>query len=141
MRIPLPVPRKRPRIEIIPLIDIVFFLLAIFVMVSLSMVKNQGISVNLPSAKTAAQENPKGYTTISVDQKGQIFIDQAQVSFENLPGRLKQIKAGNPDLKVIINGDDQAHFGLAIGVLDEVRRSGIKKVSIRTKGQAVPAGE
>lgn len=141
MRIPLPVARKRARIEIIPLIDIVFFLLAIFVMVSLSMVKNQGITVNLPSAKSATAEDKSTQVTISVHESGQIYIDEALVRLEDFPIRLQQLKNSNPDVKIIINGDEQADFGKAIGVLDAVRLAGIKKVSIRTKGQASPAGE
>jgi biopolymer transport protein ExbD len=141
MRIPLPVTRKRARIEIIPLIDIVFFLLAIFVMVSLSMVKNQGIAINLPSAKTAAQEEPSTQVTITIAQDGQVYLDQAPVRFEDLPARLKQLRRSDPNLKIIINGDDQADFGRAIGTLDEVRRAGINKVSIRTKGQTAHPGE
>jgi biopolymer transport protein ExbD len=141
MRIPLPVSRKRPRIEIIPLIDIVFFLLAIFVMVSLSMVKNLGINVNLPSAKTSTTDDAAKPVTISIAQNGQVFIDQVAVRFEKLSGRLKQLQHDMTDVRVIINGDDQADFGRAIAVLDEVRAAGIKKISIRTKKQAVPAGE
>lgn len=56
MKIPLPTTRRKARIEIIPLIDVVFFLLATFVMVSLSMIKNQGIRVNLPSAVTGTPQ-------------------------------------------------------------------------------------
>ena len=56
MKITSPVSRKKARIEIIPLIDIMFFLLATFVMVSMSMVKNQGIAVNLPKASTSAAQ-------------------------------------------------------------------------------------
>ena len=134
MRISLPVVKKRPRIEIIPLIDIIFFLLATFVMVSLSMVRNQGIAVHLPAAATStAQEHKAPTVTLTVSDEGEIYLDKEKVGLEAMSDRLKHMKAKNPDLKVFINGDEKAHFGKAIAVLDEVRRLGITKVSIRTK--------
>ncbi len=135
MRIPSPTVRKRARIEIIPLIDIIFFLLATFVMVSLSMVKNQGISVNLPTTATSSAEDTKPVITISVNDKEEIYLDKKLVSFEQMSGKLQELKATDSDLKVLINGDEKASFGTAIGILDEVRRLGIVKVSIRTKAQ------
>jgi hypothetical protein len=66
MNVPSPRSGKKARIEIIPLIDIVFFLLATFVMVSMAMIKNQGVSVNLPVASTSAPQERKEYTAITV---------------------------------------------------------------------------
>jgi biopolymer transport protein ExbD len=133
MRIPLPNVRRRARIEIIPLIDIIFFLLATFVMVSLSMVHNQGISINLPVASTSTDQDPKPIVTISVNEKGDIYLDKEVMSVEAWSARLKQLKSKDPGVRVLVNGDDKADFGQAIAVLDEVRRVGITKVSIRTK--------
>ncbi len=135
MRIPMPVVRRRARIEIIPLIDIIFFLLATFVMVSLSMVKNQGIAVNLPSAATASTQDTKAVVTITINDQGEIYLDKDQVSFEQMTNRLMTMQQAESELKVLINGDDKADFGKAIRILDEVRRLGISKVSIRTKRQ------
>lgn len=133
MKITLPVNRRRARIEIIPLIDIVFFLLATFVMVSLSMVSNQGISVNLPKASTGQLEDQSKSVTLTVNDQGNIFVDKSMSTFEEMSHHLAQLKAMHPDIKVFINGDDKAFFGQAVAVLDEVRRLGITKVSIRTK--------
>ena len=133
MNIPSPRANKRARIEIIPLIDIVFFLLATFVMVSLSMVKNQGISVNLPVASTSASQERKDYTTISVNEKGDYFFNKEPITMEQLPARLAALKNTDPDPRVFINGDQKAEFGKAIAVLDEVRKLGISKVAIETK--------
>lgn len=133
MNIPSPRAQKRARIEIIPLIDIVFFLLATFVMVSLSMVKNQGISVNLPVASTSAAQERKDYTTILINEKGDYFFNKEPVTMEQIPTRLAALKSGDPDPRVFINGDQKAEFGKAIAVLDEVRKLGISKVAIETK--------
>lgn len=133
MKIPLPTTRRKARIEIIPLIDVIFFLLATFVMVSLSMVKNQGISVNLPSAATGASQEREAAVTITVTKAGDIYLNQEKLASDLLPQRLKQLKAENPDVRVFINGDKEAYFGNAIQILDEVRSSGITKVAIQTK--------
>ncbi len=141
MRIPLPTVKRRARIEIIPLIDIVFFLLATFVMVSMSMVKNQGISVNLPASSTSKEQETKDTITITITEKGDIFLGQARFGLEEMVEHLKRIKEAQSDVKVLINGDDQAYFGKAISILDEVRKLGITKVSIRTKNKLSKAKE
>src|SRR3989304_2394573 len=131
MKIP-PTTRRKARIEIIPLIDVIFFLLATFVMVSLSMVKNQGISVNLPAAATGASQEREAAVTITVTMAGDIYLNQENLAPGLLAQRLKQLKTENPDMRVFINGDKEAYFGNAIQILDEVRSSGITKVAIQT---------
>lgn len=133
MKIPSPRATRRARIEIIPLIDIIFFLLATFVMVSLSMVKNKGIPVHLPVASTSAPQDRKDYASISITDDGVIFFNKERVVMEQLPGKLQQLKAQTPDPKVFINGDEKAQFGYAVKVLDEVRKQGITRVAIETK--------
>lgn len=134
MNIPSAYPRKRPRIEIIPLIDIVFFLLATFVMVSLSMVKNQGVPVHLPSADTSTrQAGGEEYTSISITDKGEIYFNKQRVSPAELSVRLKELKRSEKDPLVILNGDEKAFLGRAVLVLDEARKQGIKKFAIAAK--------
>ena len=127
--------RKRARIEIIPLIDIIFFLLATFVMVSLSMVRNQGIPVNLPVAASGQSlEDRAVLKTITVTRDGNIFLDKEDVGIEGMSSRLKELTNQNKDIKVLVNGDEVADFGLVVKVLDAVRSLGISKVSIQTRG-------
>ena len=133
MKIPPLSTRRKARIEIIPLIDVIFFLLATFVMVSLSMVKNQGIRVNLPSAATGASQEREAAVTITITTTGDIYLNQVKLALDLLAQRLKQLKTENPDVRVFINGDKEAYFGNAIQILDEVRFSGITKVAIQTK--------
>jgi len=134
MIIPSPVSRKRARIEIIPLIDIIFFLLATFVMISLSMIKNQGLNVNLPSASTAIAQDHKAAVTITVTRTDEVYLNQEKIDLDYLTQRLRDLKDQDPDLKVFINGDKQAYFQGAITVLDKVRDAGITRVAIQTKG-------
>jgi biopolymer transport protein ExbD len=135
MNIPSPRGAKKARIEIIPLIDIIFFLLATFVMVSMSMIKNQGIAVNLPIAATSAAQERKDYSSISVTEAGEYFFNKEGVTLEQLVERLKAVKATAADPRVFINGDQKAELGKAIAVLDEVRKLGISKVAIETKAK------
>ena len=106
--------RKRARIEIIPLIDIIFFLLATFIMVSLSMTKNQGVAVALPTAATSQK------------------LSEQQDQDKTLTLSVQAFKTSNKDPKVIINSDGSADFKHVVAVLDEVRKTGIGKVGINT---------
>jgi biopolymer transport protein ExbD len=128
--------RKRARIEIIPLIDIIFFLLATFIMVSLSMTKNQGVNVALPTAGTAAslgdQQELDKAITLSVNDKGDVFWNKEKIAFAQLPMRLQNLKVSSKDPKVILNSDGGADFKNVVALLDEVRRIGIAKVGINT---------
>jgi len=133
MKIPAPQGARRARIEIIPLIDIMFFLLATFVMVSLSMVKNQGMPVKLPVASTSAPQDHKESTSITVDDKGAFFFNKKPITRADLGPRLQALKASQEDPKVFINGDGKAEFENVVAVLDEVRKAGISKVAIETR--------
>jgi biopolymer transport protein ExbD len=129
--------RKRARIEIIPLIDIIFFLLATFIMVSLSMTRNQGVNVALPTAGTAAslgdQQEMEKAVTLSVNDRGDVFYNKEKITLAQLPLRLQTLKSTAKDPRVIINSDGSADFKFVVGVLDEVRRIGIGKVGINTQ--------
>ena len=92
MPISLPNVKRKARIEIIPLIDVVFFLLATFVMVSMSMVKNQGLQVRLPSAVTAIHEARKSSVTVTITEGGDVYLNKEKLSLENLKIRLSDMK-------------------------------------------------
>jgi len=128
--------KKRARIEIIPLIDIIFFLLATFIMVSLSMSKNQGVQVALPTASSAAslgdQSELDKAVTLSVNEKGEVYWNKEKITLAQLPLRLQTLKAGSKDPKVILNSDGSSAFKYVVAVLDEVRKIGIAKVGINT---------
>lgn len=128
--------KKRARLEIIPLIDIIFFLLATFIMVSLSMSKNQGVQVALPGAATAQplgdQSEMDKAVTLSVNDKGEIFYNKDKILPSQLPLKLQTYKITAKDPRVIINSDGSADFKHVVAVLDEVRKLGIPKVGINT---------
>jgi biopolymer transport protein ExbD len=127
---------KKARIEIIPLIDIIFFLLATFIMVSLSMTKNQGVQVALPAAATAQslgdQREMDHTVTLTVNAKGEIFYNKDKVTRAQLVYKLQSYKSITKDPRVIVTGDAGADFNEIVQVLDEARRIGIQKVGIST---------
>ena len=127
---------KRARIEIIPLIDIIFFLLATFIMVSLSMTKNQGVQVALPSAASAAslgdQQELDKAVTLSVNAKGEIFYNKDKITIAQLPLKLQTLKSTSKDPKVIMNADGDASMKQVIAVLDEVRKQDIHNAAFNT---------
>ena len=111
-----------------------FFLLATFVMVSLSMVKNEGVSVMLPGSSTSeAKEKDDSITTVSVAESGDVYINQEKVTMSQLPLRLSSIKASNPDPKFTLNADSRANIEKVVVVLDEIRKLGVTKIGISTK--------
>jgi biopolymer transport protein ExbD len=137
MNVPSPSSRKRARIEIIPLIDIMFFLLATFLMVSLSMIKNQGVQVNLPAATTSAPQEQKDFAIISITEQGDIFYNKEKIEPDQLRPYLESLRDTYAEPKVFINGDEKVVFGKVVTVLDEARQVGIVKVAIQTKKEQV----
>ena len=132
MEIPRHQAKRRARLEIVPLIDIIFFLLATFVLVSLSMVKNKGIPVVLPRAATGESAERQEHLVVGISEAGQFYLDKREMPEAELFAELARLRAANPDLKIFIHGDENARLGLAITVLDQARRIGISKVTFET---------
>ena len=129
MKMGSPVPHKKARIEIVPLIDIMFFLLASFMMISLSMIHMQAIKVNLPTATKANPETKPDIVNIAVDKKGDMFMDKSPVKAPDLIVELMRRYKANTNVPVYISGDREASHGSVINVLDLVRKAGIQKVA------------
>jgi biopolymer transport protein ExbD len=140
MRVSSPVPHKRARIEIIPLIDIMFFLLASFMMVSLSQTHMKGIRVNLPAAVAPPPSPVKDYVSIKIQEGNAVYFDNAFVSDDQVLPRLYQLHAANPDIKVSISASLMAMHGDVINILDKVRSVGITKVGYQIRAAGAPAG-
>ncbi|HEY1922158.1 MAG TPA: biopolymer transporter ExbD [Tepidisphaeraceae bacterium] len=129
------------RIEIIPLIDIMFFLLAAFMLVSLSMVNLKTMKVNLPTATSATNEPKRDFVDISVDKAGSAYLNKRAIDDNQLIGQLAGFQKANPDVRIIISADNDARHGDVIHVLDLVRLAGVEKVAfeIRPPGkEAMP---
>src|SRR5438045_2424079 len=137
MRVSSPVPKHKARIQIFPLIDIMLFLLASFMMVSLSQVHMKGMKVNLPSGQSGETQSKKDYISVSVDSNGNPYFDKTEMTYDALTAKLKQVHDENPEAKVFIRGDaDTVHFNV-IRVLDILRSVGFYKVAFEIKSEAL----
>ncbi len=150
----MPAPRRKARIEIIPLIDIMFFLLASFMLIALAMIRLQGMAMNLPS-KTPPPPPPPDQpkpevVKIDIGPAGEFSIEKVPITAAELESLLqkkydadiKDNKAKeNMDTRVFINADGNSTHGMVIDLLDKVRTIGIKKVSfsLKTKSPSAPA--
>ena len=128
-----PVPIKRARIEIIPLIDIMFFLLASFMLVSLTMINMKGIDVNLPTATSSQPNNKPDFTMVSIDALMDIYFEKEKVPKEDVLPRLQKLYDANHDVRVFIRADKDATYETVVYVLDKARTAGIQKVGLEIK--------
>ncbi len=129
MKIQSPLPHKKARIEIIPLIDIMFFLLASFMMASLSMMKMETVRMELPTASTARRELKPDIVNIGVDRAGEVFIDKSNVNLVDLRNFLSNKFRVNTNVPVFLSGDKDATHASVVRVLESVRAVGIQQVS------------
>lgn len=137
MKLRPPPPTKKARVEIIPLIDVIFFCLATFVLVSMSMTSQPGVRVNLPESETSQPHELGTTVTITVTDKNVLYWDKDSVTFDQFLMRIVRFKGecdhSNREPRVLFNADMQADYGPCITMLDEIRKAGIEKVSIETR--------
>ena len=129
-------PHKKARIEIIPLIDIMFFLLASFMLISMSMIKLQAIQNDLPDAHKGENVVKQDFHTVGIDKNGNYYYDKDKdpTPLDKLPARLQPaINKDGENLKVYINADKEITYNMLITVLDQLRSLGVKKVSFAVK--------
>ena len=136
MTVTSPIPKHHARIEIIPLIDIMFFLLASFMMVSLSQVTLKGMKVNLPYGASGEVQNKKDYISLSVDKDGYYYFDKTKIALEEILPKLQQVYRTNPEAKIFIRGDAETVHGNVTRMLDQIRSSGFSKISFEIKSRA-----
>ncbi|OQK16445.1 biopolymer transporter ExbD [Methyloprofundus sedimenti] len=115
-------------LNLTPLIDMVFILLIFFVVTS-SFVKESGIEVNRPTAKSAERQE-RGNIIISVSKSGEIWIDRRKVAINALRANVERLHAENPEGSVIIAADKEALTGTLVQALDQARLAGVSNVSI-----------
>jgi biopolymer transport protein ExbD len=123
---------NQPELMIIPMIDIIFFLLVFFMISTLSMVEQHTIPVNLPQASTVKQEIPRT-VNVTVMQNGQILFDQEEIPLPLLAKRVGLELMKQPDNVFVLRADKQVEYGKVITVLDELKQAGAHKVSVATE--------
>jgi len=133
MKIPSPIPSRRARIEVIPLIDIMFFLLAAFVLVSLTMVRQLTISVDLPVVTEGEQITELEPIAVAVDALGNVYLGEQSVSLEELRAQLQTRLAQDPNLPVTVSGDSQTTHGAMVSVLEYIRSIGVQRIAFAVR--------
>ena len=129
--------KKKARIEIIPLIDVIFFLLATFVLFTLLLNKLQSLPVSVPAVQTAAAPAPDDTAVVlQISERGTAYWNHELITLADLPGRLLAYKVSTPSPHLLLAGDDRASFGDTVAALDEVRRAGVTQVAIETTDRA-----
>jgi biopolymer transport protein ExbD len=123
---------KKARIEIVPMIDTIFFLLVFFMIASLAMTTMKGMPVNLPKSSTAADRSVVK-SVVTVTEAGRYYIDKRQVSFDDIRGILSTRLKENPRMVVVINCDKAQNWGRGIEVMDEAKKAGAELLTIATE--------
>ena len=139
MKIHSPIVRRRGRLEIIPLIDIMFFLLASFMMVSLQMQKVRTLHASLPTATLAASTVKPDMIKLKVNRDGAVSVDDSLLTFPQLYTLLTNRHHANTNVPVYLSGSRDATHGEMIYVLDIVKRAGIDRVAFSVKADPTSA--
>ena len=129
-----PTEKKAARIEIIPLIDVIFFLLTTFVLFTLSLSKIVSLPINLPVAsQSAATKDDNDMVTIQMSDAGTAYWNRELITVSDIVPRLEQYRKATQNPRVLIAADGKAHFGDTVYALDQVRKAGIDQVSVETR--------
>jgi biopolymer transport protein ExbD len=123
---------KKARIEIIPMIDTIFFLLVFFMISTLSMSQYSGVPVNLPKAATG-QQPPSESAAVTIAPDGTTSIDKQEVAREQVRNMLQKRLEKNPELLVLINADARVEHGIVVEIMDAARQAGVVKMAIAVK--------
>lgn len=129
---------KKARIEIIPMIDTMFFLLVFFMIATLSMTVMRGMQVNLPKAE-ASKNDLKENTSVTLSKDGRVYFNKQEIKRAELPALLIAEASKSPDIMVMINADEEVSHGSVVELMDEIKTAGITRLAIATK-KPVPAG-
>ena len=124
----------KPRIEIIPMIDIMMFLLVFFIVITLRMIQGTGIQLDLPSSKTTQDLKPT-QITIGVQKDGTMYIDGQHYSAEAMKAKLEEAKKSSDKLAVILAGDKELTYQNTLKVMDVARSAGISQVGLAAKAE------
>ena len=124
--------KKKPRIEIIPMIDTMFFLLVFFMIATLAMTIQHGMPVTLPTAESSTDKIAE-HVSLTLTREGRLYYNKEAITLQELEMRLANLRQSSSDPSLLINADEQVPHGRVIKVMDLIRLSGITSMSIATK--------
>jgi len=125
--------KTRARIEIIPMIDVMLFLLVFFVLISINVIPAFGVKTRLPLSSSAETNAERYSAIISLGRDGELQLDGSEVAADELVPRLVAIKKSHPQVSVIINGDQTVELQRLIDVMDRLKAAGFSAMSIAAK--------
>lgn len=129
-------PKRHARIEIIPMIDVMMFLLVFFVLLSINVIPSRGLSTTLPQSSSAAQVNPEKPVVVTITRDGALQVDGADTTLEALGARVKE-KAGDVEkAQVTLKTDEGTLMQRVIDVMDVLKAASVSKLSIATRAKA-----
>lgn len=126
--------KKKPYFMIIPMIDIIFFLLVFFLMNSLQTVAQKALAVQLPQAKNAAAPAQMPII-LTLDREGHIAVDNRPVSYDEAAAVMRQHMAENPDAAVILQADEQTAHGQVVAIMDMLKGAGVYRLAIAAQAR------
>jgi biopolymer transport protein ExbD len=124
--------RKRPRIEMLPLIDIVFLLLVFFIYAMLSMAVHRALPVDLPTS-SAAHIDKRLTLSITVEPDGTVFLDKEPVKLEDLSGAIETKARDDKETGVLLFADRDLSYQQLFKVLDQIRLGGVHRISLQAE--------
>lgn len=137
--------RRSPRIEIIPMVDVMFLLLVFYVLSSLALTQNKGIPVQLPSAQSAENASGPQMVTVTVDSKGDVYLNTDKVAVTELSKKLETLCLTRPGgleavrkEGVILNSDQDSQLGTTVKVMDQLRKLQIYNFALSAQPEARP---
>ncbi|WP_296096451.1 biopolymer transporter ExbD [Dialister sp.] len=125
---------KKPKIMIIPMIDIIFFLLVFFMMSMLSMVVQKSINLNLPQT-ASAKVNVEQTLPVSITSDGTIYVEKEKIAKDDFRKRMEIEKNRNPNVAIVLRADAKSEHGDFVFVLDQLKSVGISKIGIATESK------
>jgi biopolymer transport protein ExbD len=125
--------RHKARIELIPMIDVMMFLLVFFVLISLNVIPGFGLGVNLPSAAHSTVQQAKKTIVLSIQKDGQIFVGDQPIQIGDLHSTIQQQLKADEKPVLIINGDSSVEYRYFVQTLDALKGAGYTAISIATK--------
>ncbi|MGC7406352.1 ExbD/TolR family protein [Pandoraea pneumonica] len=129
-------PKRHARIEIIPMIDVMMFLLVFFVLLSINVIPSRGLSTTLPQSSSAAQVNPEKPVVVTITRDGALQVDGVDTTLEALGARVKE-KAGDVEkAQVTLKTDEGTLMQRVIDVMDALKAASISKISIATRAKS-----
>jgi biopolymer transport protein ExbD len=123
----------RARIEIIPMIDVMMFLLVFFVLISLNVIPAQGLRTSLPRSGQSEKLSLHKRAVITLSKDGSVQLDGKTVSLDEMGASLRQRKANGEDLDITINGDESVKLQKLVDVFDVLKSGGFENVAIATE--------